>query len=374
MFALTCDLVPGIFTLYLTRMLLTAVIWRLNIKHTIICALVRCTFKILGPRQVQSILPGTRATYADFVKRTAVANKHTQFAGLAVHEVQQLKTDVPSALLWLGNRKKASKVVLFFHGGGYILPAAPAHIRWPWDSYVAEGKRMGVDVACAVLEYGLAPDVKSPHQLQQALTGLQAILDQGFRPSDVILGGDSAGGNLTMQLLLYLRHKPADIMRLTPVVLPDVKLEEPLLGAFQVSTFVSLDAIMKKKSGPAVDMISLGVARRLIRVNVPTHLEKDLMSGKLSALLPLDADPAYFDDLDQTVSNMYISYGEYELIADHSIKLIQKIKSRCKGVNVVVRKEPKGAHDVIIMEYFLPGAKGGPASRDMKKWVRSLWK
>lgn len=355
-------------------MLLTALIWRLNIKHTIICALVRCTFKILGPRQVQFILPGTRAAYTDFVKKTAAANQRTQFAGLAVHEVQKLKTESPSALLWLGNRKTASKVVLFFHGGGYILPASPAHIRWPWDAYVAEGKRMGVDVACAVLEYGLAPDVKSPHQLQQALVALQTILDQGFKPSDIIVGGDSAGGNLSMQLLLYLRHKPAEVKRLTPVNLPDIKLEEPLLGAFQVSTFLSLEAIMKKKKGPAVDMISLAVARKLIRVNVPKHLEEDLMSGKLAALIPLDGDRSYFDDLDQTVSNVYVSYGEHELIADHSIKLVDTIKSRCKGVNVVVRKEPKGAHDVIIMEYFLPGAKGGPASRDMKKWVRSLWK
>lgn len=355
-------------------MLIVAVIWRLNIKHTIICALVRCTFKVLAPRQVQFIQPTTRQAYSRVVKQTAAANARTKFAGLAVQDIQELKTESPSALLWLGNRKTASKVVLFLHGGGYILPASPAHIRWPWDTYVAEGKRMGVDVACAVLEYGLAPDVKSPHQLQQALVGLQAILDQGFKPSDIIIGGDSAGGNLTMLLLLYLRHKPTVIKSLTTVHLPDLQLDEPLLGAFEVSTFVSLDSMMKKKSGPVVDMLSLGVSRKLIKESIPNHLHQHLVQGKLSELLPLDGDPSRFDDLDQTVSNMYISYGEYELIADHSIKLIELIKTRCKGVNVVARKEPKGAHDVIIMEYFLPGDKGGPASRDMKKWVRSLWK
>lgn len=372
MYKLTCIQVPGVIVFNMVRMLPVALIWRLNIKQAIVCAIVRSIFKVLTPRQAQAMMPSSHESYKLTLKEIADANPGAEYAEVTKEDIQELKTDSPSSLMWVGNRSKASKVVLFFHGGGYILPASPSHVRWAMDAYVMEGKRAGVNVACALLQYGLAPTVQAPHQLQQALASLQAVLDLGFKPSDIIIGGDSAGANLSMQLLIHLRHKSKTEL-LSTITLLDVKLEEPLLGAFQISTFLSRESLFKMTSGPLVEMFSLGIVKGLTEVTTPSGVDASTLTQARSSLCALDGDLSCFDDLDQSIKNIYISNGEYELFGIDSIKLMECLTSRCKGVNVVARQEPKGVHDILTIEYFSPGDKGGAASQDLKKWVRSLW-
>lgn len=372
-YTFSTPLVPGVIAFNMLRMLPIAVIWRLNVKQTMICALVRALFRVFSARQAQSFTPSTLEIYGTILKELADANTDAGLAKLLSEQsIQDLKTDQPSSLIWLGNRKKASKVVLFFHGGGFIMPAAPGHIRWAWDAYVLEGRRIGVDVACAMLQYSLAPDINSPNQLQQALAALQAVLDEGFSPRDIVIGGDSAGANLTMQVLLYLRHK-SEASAVSDIVLPLVKLKEPLQGAFQISTFLSLEALNQKASGPVVEMFSTGTVQGMADALLPFGGNDAAHTKAQQAICPLDGDLACFDDLDQTVRNIYVSFGEYELFADQNIKLIEVLKSRCKRINVVSQLESKGAHDIMSMEYFFPGDAGGPAAAAKKKWLRSLW-
>lgn len=325
------------------------------------------------PREAQNIQSSTREAYDAFIEAQIKADRNTDYAGLAVHDVEPLDTDHESAILWLGDRKTASKVVLFIHGGGYILPALPGHIRWPWDAYVMEGRDIGINVACGILQYGLTPDCAQPNQLQQALSALQSILRQGFKPSDIIIGGDSAGGHLTMLLLLHLHDPHCEFQSIS---MPDVKLDEPLLGAFHVSPFLSTHTALRQDiSVPLLcDMLSMSVAKKLININAPLDLATGSTANNLASFMPLDGDSSRFNQLDKLTRAVYITYGEYELIASHSIQLADIIRKRCKGVKVESRMEPKGPHDTILLEYSGPKYKGGPASNAMKQWVRGMWK
>lgn len=58
----------------------------------------------------------------------------------------------------------------------------------------------------ALLEYSLTPSTQYPGQLMQAVEGLRYMLDQGNAPSDLIVGGDSAGGHLIAGLLLHIKQ------------------------------------------------------------------------------------------------------------------------------------------------------------------------
>ena len=68
----------------------------------------------------------------------------------------------------------------------------------------------------------LAPEYPFPTQLRQATAAVQHLLDKGTLPSNIIVAGDSAGGNLALQLASLLLH-PHPSLPLPPT--------PPLLGA-----------------------------------------------------------------------------------------------------------------------------------------------
>jgi len=67
------------------------------------------------------------------------------------------------------------------------------------------------------LEYTLAPEGKYPTQLREAVQAYQYLLqDLNIDPANIIVGGDSAGGNLTLQLFRHINTPHPEI----PIVIP----------------------------------------------------------------------------------------------------------------------------------------------------------
>ena len=66
-----------------------------------------------------------------------------------------------------------------------------------------------------MVTYSLTPEEQYPTQLRQSVEALRYVLtDTHRRPGCVILGGDSAGGNLALGVLAHIAHKHDDITRL----------------------------------------------------------------------------------------------------------------------------------------------------------------
>jgi epsilon-lactone hydrolase len=90
------------------------------------------------------------------------------------------------------------RTVLYFHGGGYAF-------------YTRAHDNLIVSVANATqarllaLDYPLAPEHAYPAQLEDALNAYRWLLAQGCAPGELIVAGDSAGGNLVLATLLGLR-------------------------------------------------------------------------------------------------------------------------------------------------------------------------
>src|SRR5512132_722460 len=92
-----------------------------------------------------------------------------------------------------------SKVLLFFHGGGYCSGSIVSH-----RGMVTEAGRAAQARTLAV-GYRLAPEHPFPAAIEDARSAYRFLLDQGFAPSKIAIGGDSAGGGLTLALMTSVR-------------------------------------------------------------------------------------------------------------------------------------------------------------------------
>jgi epsilon-lactone hydrolase len=92
-----------------------------------------------------------------------------------------------------------SKVLLFFHGGGYCSGSIVSH-----RGMVTETGRAAQARTLAV-GYRLAPEHPFPAAIEDARSAYRFLLDQGVAPSKIAIGGDSAGGGLTLALMTSVR-------------------------------------------------------------------------------------------------------------------------------------------------------------------------
>lgn len=106
------------------------------------------------------------------------------------------------------------KVLLYLHGGGHVFGSIKSHRHFV--------SRLAVATKATAwhIDYRLAPEHPYPAAIEDALTAYRAILDSGIAPADLVVGGESAGGNLAAALLLKLKQEnlpqPAGLYLLSP--------------------------------------------------------------------------------------------------------------------------------------------------------------
>jgi acetyl esterase/lipase len=90
-------------------------------------------------------------------------------------------------------------VILYLHGGGFTLGWTSVE-RWmvAHIAQAAQSRALAVD-------YRLAPEHPFPAALEDCLTAYRWLLRNGAAPHQVVIAGDSAGGNLALTTMLALR-------------------------------------------------------------------------------------------------------------------------------------------------------------------------
>jgi acetyl esterase/lipase len=92
------------------------------------------------------------------------------------------------------------QVFLFLHGGGYYRGSAAS----------TRATAARISAACGArvfsIDYRLAPEHPFPAAVDDALATYRWLLDQGFAAANMAVGGISAGGGLTLALLLKLKE------------------------------------------------------------------------------------------------------------------------------------------------------------------------
>ena len=103
---------------------------------------------------------------------------------------------------WLSvGDEDAQRIVLYFHGGDYVMGGRQQRSIVSWRNGMPARRRPG----CYCRTDRLAPENPFPAAVEDALTCWQWLLSQGHAPARMANAGDSAGGSLTLATQLALK-------------------------------------------------------------------------------------------------------------------------------------------------------------------------
>jgi len=183
----------------------------------------------------QAVSPEAQAFYRSLRPRPPGANDLSDPAVLArlrtglgkmfLGNARRVRTDytleavdaggVPAVWVRTPDPVRKGRVLLYIHGGGFILGSATTDLSLPLQIGPAAG------LAVLSVDYRLAPEHPHPAAVDDALGAYRWLLKQGYRAQDIGVFGDSAGGALALALVLGARDAglklPAAVAVLSPV-------------------------------------------------------------------------------------------------------------------------------------------------------------
>ncbi len=227
----------------------------------------------------------------------------------------------------------AERVLLYLHGGAYILGSFKSH-----RDLVA--RLSGVSgVRGLLIAYRLAPEHVFPAALDDALTVYRWLLANGTKPEHIVIGGDSAGGGLTLALLQTVRDKslpmPAAALLLSPWT--------DLVGTVESRT--TRDEVDPVFSGKAIALLS-GIYPGTEDIHHPL-------------ISPINADLHGFPPL-------YIDVGHDEVLLDDSLQVAEHARSAHVSVELTVWDDMW--HVFQSFAYVLP--EGQQSLENMGRFIR----
>ena len=147
-----------------------------------------------GGLDLQADVPTLRATFNELMARIPVPDD-VQQSPTTIGGVGAIEVTVPGA--------DADGVILYFHGGVYVIGTAAATVPLVGELARRTGTR------AITLDYRLAPEHPYPAAVADAQDAYQGLLEQGVDAGQIALAGESAGGGLAVATLHALRD--ADI-------------------------------------------------------------------------------------------------------------------------------------------------------------------
>jgi len=218
---------------------------------------------------------------------------------------------------------KPSVTVLYFHGGGYsFYPKGHANLI-ALTTLATQSRTFALD-------YRLSPEYRFPAQLEDALGAYRWLLDSGTNPNELAVGGDSAGGNLALALLVAARDLKLPLPKLVFAFSPPTDFEAPIESEGRCTSLVrneAYDWIERRMLFKWADWFCQPTQRRDPYVS-----------------------PAYADLHD--LPPVYIQAGCAEILYDSIAAFASRAKSQ--GANVVLESWPDMNHDFQIFGHQAP--------------------
>jgi epsilon-lactone hydrolase len=227
----------------------------------------------------------------------------------------------------------ADRIVLYLHGGGYVLGSVKTH-----RDLIGRISR-AAQARVLALNYRLGPEHPFPAAIDDALAGYRYLIENGSNPAKIVVAGDSAGGGLTIAALVAIR---------------DARLPMPAAGVC-LSPWVDLEAkgesmTTRAQADPVVQREGLiGMAQAYLGGKDPRAPLASPLHADLKGLPPL-----------------LIQVGDAETLLDDSTRVAEK--ARASGVQVKLEVWPEMIHVWQLFASFLP--EGQQAVDGIGKYVR----
>jgi epsilon-lactone hydrolase len=214
------------------------------------------------------------------------------------------------------------KVIMYVHGGGYVSGSCSDH-----RAFVSRFAGY-TGVANLVYEYGLAPENPYPAAVDDSVKVYRWLLASGFKPENIIIAGESAGGGLTLAILLYLKDHTIPLPKAGVAISPWTDL------TCSGETYQT-----KNKVSPA-PLNSWHVFAKHYAVDNPLTLPYiSPLFGELNGLPPIFINSGMDDEL----------FDDGRMFAE---------KARAAGVDVTFRAGEKMLHCYPLLAPMFPEATG----------------
>lgn len=229
----------------------------------------------------------------------------------------------------------SSQVMLYLHGGGYFFGAAAMHRQITWRLSRALKRPV------LAIDYRLAPRHTFEHWRDDAVAAFRHLLSRGYRGEDIVVGGDSAGGHLTLVLLQTLRDRGLPLPAAGVCLSPWTDLSG---GSPSIRSNAARDPMI-----PAATLLLL--SRYLLQDRDPHDPLVSPLHGDFSGLPPL-----------------CVLVGGTEVLRDDSRRLA--MRAREAGVQVHYEEWHRMPHVFPIFAPVLP--EGRSAFRHIARFVNAL--
>lgn len=212
-----------------------------------------------------------------------------------------------------------AKVVLYVHGGGYVMGSAGSHRDVTGRLSKAAGARV------LSLNYRLAPEHPFPAPVDDAVAAYRWLLAQGISPGNIAVAGDSAGGGLAIATLLALRDAGEPLPAAGIGISPWVDMEGT---GESMTTRAAVDPVVQKEGLLGMAKLYLGDADPKNPLAAPLHAD-------LAGLPPL-----------------LLQVGDAETLLDDSTRLAER--AHAAGVDVTLKVWDEMPHVWHLFAPILP--------------------
>lgn len=230
---------------------------------------------------------------------------------------------IPGAIFTPSKNVNTKSIIVYLHGGGYCFGSSLTTHKVGLTKLAKQTR-----LVCYSVDYRLAPEHQYPAALDDALIAWNHIVSQNPN-CNIILAGDSAGGGLSLALMMYLRDNNER--------LPDGLV---LFSPWTDLTCSGETYQTKAKYDP------------MFTTNMPKDSAKNYVPEDVKKTDPY-ISPLYgsFTNLPRTL----ILVGEDEILLDDSRLFAQKAKQ--SGVDIEIDIWPNMFHDWWLFGSFIPETK-----------------
>lgn len=278
--------------------------------------------------------------------------------------------------------RDGEKIVMHCHGGAYVTRTAhPEDLTAGVSRGLIEFSKQTISRTLSIeyrLSYSAPWPASSPFPtaLIDALSGYNYLIKGlGFKPENIIIAGDSAGGNLALALTRYLRDNPQIGLSLPGGLL----LVSPwcdLVGTYVGKPSNGSASTSAKNHEKISDFLSgdfdspHSTVQHGLRSLLGTISPDE--SRKIAYINPssLDLDDEFVATMFDGFPPTYIVYGGAEALVDE-IRTLYKRMAKCLGPDRVVKDEvPDAIHDFPAIEIWEP--ERSESHKRIAAWLASL--
>ena len=208
----------------------------------------------------------------------------------------------------------------------------------------------------------LIPVANFPTQLTQIVLAVQHLLSIGISPHNIQLLGDSAGGNIILQLISHILHPVADV--------PNLSIASPFGNVLLISPRIRL--FFPKVEGSIVTNSKKDVFTIPAMLHVYNFILENTPESGYLFLDSINAHDGWFSDIKKVARKVLITAGDDELLRDTIVAFAKRICEVHLEATYLVQEN--GIHDDPVFDFMVPDPTTiGSLTPKMVDWLASGW-